>query len=162
MVNQPAVQHFLRHIMMNASVIKDDQCKGGTRGSLKQLINEADKHLSGRGVGIGRRFQLLSTKIQGAQHRTRAMLGRLGRVWLSQRRPRALYRGRGTECRLVVVDQTQIATTSQVAQPRQYVVLGGEFLFGAFFLSEKRVRLNEKPRAFNPLLRVTRQHGRGH
>lgn len=162
MVDQPAIQHVLGQMMVDAGVIQDNERQRSGRDLLEQSINEADKHIPGNGVRIGCSFQGLCAEIQCPQHRTRAVLRGLSFMGFAQRRPRTLYRRRSTERGLIVIEQPQIAPACRGPRARQQVLLGSELFFGAFFLSEKRVRLNEKPRVFNPLLNVTRQHGREH
>jgi len=160
MVNEPTIEDVLRNVVVDAGVIQNDQ-----RRSVVALADDAvekvDHAFAIDRAGMDLRVQLLRPEIQCSEHGACAVLRRFGGMGLAARGPRPLYRRRGTEAGLIEVDQPDDAFVGRSTATRQSVLSCDELVFGALFLSEKRVRLNDRPRAISPLRSVPSEHGRG-
>lgn len=160
MVNEPAIKDVIRNVVMDARIIQNDQ-----RRSLVALaddaVEEVDHPFAIDGAAMDFGVQLPRPEIQCAEYGTRAVLGGFRGMRLTARRPGTLYRRRGAETGLVKVDQPDNTLGGGLTRQRQRVLPGEEFFFGPLFLSEKRVRLNDSPRAINPLRKVPNEQGRG-
>lgn len=159
-VNQPAIENVGRNVVMDARIIQNNQRRSFV-ALADDTVQEIDDPLAIDGAGMDFRVQLLRPKIQCAEYGARTVLGRFRRMRLAAWRPRALYRRRGTETGLVEVDQSDDTLSGGLARQRQRVLPSEKFVFGALFLSEKRVRLNDRSRAINPLRKVPNEQGSG-
>lgn len=159
-VNEPTIQSVLGDIVMDTCIIQNDQ-RRTCIPLADDAIEKVDHSLAVDRTGVDLGVQPLRPKIQSPEHGACAVLGRFGGMRLATRRPGALYRRRGTETGLVKIDQPDNPLGGRLTRQRQCVLSGEEFVFGALFLSEKRVLLDDRPRAIKPLRKVPNEQGRG-
>lgn len=159
-VNKPAIKDVIRDIVMDTCIVEDDQCRSFVTLA-DDAVKEVDDPFAIDRAGMDLGVQLLRPKIQCAQYGARTVLGGLRGMRLTARRPRTLHRRRGTETGLVKINQPDNPLTGRLTRQRQCVLSVEELVFGPFFFSEKRVRLNDSPRAIKPLRKVPNEQGRG-
>lgn len=160
MVNAPTIEDVIRNVVMDSCIVQDDQ-----RWSVVTLADEAVKEIdypfaidrAGMDLGV----QLLRPKVQCAEYRARAVLGRSRGMRLTAWRPRILYRRRGAETGLVKIDQPDNPLTGRLTRKRQRVLPSDKFFLGALFLSEKRGRLNDRPRCNQSIEQRPQRTGKG-
>src|SRR5260370_16985937 len=78
---------------------------------------------------------------------------------LATRWPDRLNRGRSREAGFVEIDQAALPIAGSLLQFRERDGLHGEVLLVAFFLSEYRARLHEKPARLSATARVSTRQG---
>jgi hypothetical protein len=158
-VNEPAIEDVVRNVVMDACIVQNDQRRSFV-ALADDAVKEVDHAFAIDGAAMDFGVQLVRPEVQSAEYGTRTVLGGFRGMRFTTRRPRTLYRRRGAETGLVKVDQPDSTLRVCLTRKRQRVLPSEEFVFGALFLSEKRVRLNDSPRAINPLRRVPNEQGR--
>lgn len=161
MVDQPPVQDVIGDVVMSTRIVEDDQSRASRIALTDHLVEEGNDTLAVDRAGMCGGTEFVGTEVQCTQHGARAVPGRFRCMRLPQGRPGSLHRWRSAERRLVEIDQPDDSGTRSPAGFVQRSLLDGKFFLGPFFLSEKRVLLNDKPRLMSPLRSVPNEHGRG-
>lgn len=120
------------------------------RHALFALGNPVDQvnHLGASdGVRVQVVPELSGGKLQGANHINAVLTGTgIGGMGLAFGRPGSLHIGDAGKATFVQIEQTDLLRLSGAPQTFQVVLCGLKLLGIAFFFSDRRVRVNDKPR----------------
>lgn len=133
MQGHPAIQRFLRDIVVDSGVVNDDEHGLGSVVLFQEIIHKVDDRFAFNRMVVKRIMQFLRTVVQSAYDGAFGMMRRLGEMWQTNRRPCALHRRRGAEGGFVKVDHVAVTGSRALAEFVKKDLLFAEFRFGSFF-----------------------------
>jgi len=160
-LSHPAPSDVVVQTMMDFGVIENNEGRS-CRGDLAQkAIDKRDECFPIDRAGDLLVVKLLTGEVKSPHNRDTLMMCRRHRMRLTDRRPRTLYRGRGRESRLIVVEQLTLTLAGQVFETGKFRLAGGKSYGVPVFFRLNRVRLKLNPLALSRTLKMSREHGSG-